>query len=118
MPSAPGARSSRLPLALLLAARRADLEALVSQFLAVVGEELDRSAELFALLPFGALIVAVGEDSLPAALDGEFELRHRDVGDGAEGVADPPVHGIDPSDEIDVDLPLERGDQVGQEVVG
>ena len=45
------------------------------------------------------------------------KLGDRGVGDGFEGGADAALLGVDPSDQVDVDLAMERGDEVGQRVV-
>ena len=70
----------------------------------------------------GALaeVGAVDQQALLAALHFEDELGDRGVGDGFEGVADPPVlDRVDAADEGDVDLVVvQGGDQVGQVVAG
>ena len=53
-----------------------------------------------------------------AAAQGEDELRDRHVGDDVEGVADAAVDAVGAAGELDVDLAVQVGDEVGQRVVG
>ena len=58
------------------------------------------------------------QQALLAALHGQRELADRDVGDRREGGADAAVfHRLDHAVQLDLDLALEVGEQVGQGVV-
>src|SRR5215203_3711731 len=109
--------ASQRYVAVLLFARAAlpaaDLhQRLGERALAVVAGELGPGPR-----PGLAELGVVDEQALVAALHREDEPGDRRVGDRPEGVADPRVDRVDPAGEVDVDLPVERGDQVGQGVV-
>ena len=70
--------------------------------------------------PVGRLaeVAAVDQEALLAALHRQHELGHRGVGDRVEAGADAAVLGVDPADQVDVDLAVQGDDQVGQRVGG
>ena len=86
----------------------ADLRPLVG-LLAILGRDPD--VHLGALL---AKIGGVDQEPALAAPHGQGEFRHRDIGNGFKAGADSATNGVNPPIEIDVDLPIQGGDQVGQ----
>src|SRR5271156_3371772 len=63
-----------------------------------------------------AEIAGVDQQAAPATPHGEDELRHRDVGNGFEDIADAAVYAVDAAGQVDVDLAVQGDDEVGQAV--
>ena len=77
--------------------------------LAVLAVDLDVD-----VLGCGAEVDGVDEEALVAAIEVEGKLGDGGVGDGVEGGAQLAVDRFDETDQVDVDLALELGDDIGE----
>ena len=75
-----------------------------------------RSGPQFGRLTFSVAeqrLTELTQEALVAAIEVQAEAGDGGVGDGVEGGAELPVDGFDEADEVDFDLALEFGDDIG-----